>query len=117
MMGGRIWLDSQLGRGSRFQFTAKLKFPGDDAIDALSASSLDLCGVRVLIVDDNATNRRILREMLSQRGATTSDVDCGEQALLELLAARAANTPFDLILTDMHMPNMDGIRLGRVHTI
>jgi signal transduction histidine kinase/CheY-like chemotaxis protein len=109
MMGGRIWLDSEPGRGSRFHFNARLKFP--DAVGAQSLADFDLRGVRVLIVDDNATNRRILREMLNRRQAETCDAESGEQALLELLTAKQAGMPYDLILTDMHMPDMDGIGL------
>ena len=67
--------------------------------------------MRVLIVDDNATNRRILRELLTRYEMRTCDVAGGEQALAELLVASASADPYQLILTDMHMPNMDGFGL------
>jgi two-component system sensor histidine kinase/response regulator len=70
-----------------------------------------LRGVKVLIVDDNKTNRRILGGMLKRWEMRSEAVEGGEQALEELHAARAAGDPFGLILTDMHMPNMDGFSL------
>jgi CheY-like chemotaxis protein/HPt (histidine-containing phosphotransfer) domain-containing protein len=70
-----------------------------------------LRGMRVLIVDDNATNRKILQGMLRRWELRTRDVESGEQALAELLSGRAAGDPYRLILTDMHMPNMDGFEL------
>jgi len=111
VMGGKIWLDSQLGRGSRFHFTARLKFPAGNSGAEVHQASIDLRGVRILIVDDNTTNRRILREMLSRREAKTCDVESGEQALAELLSGKKDGHPYDLILTDMHMPKMDGMGL------
>jgi two-component system sensor histidine kinase/response regulator len=70
-----------------------------------------LSGVRVLIVDDNRTNRRILEEMLKRWEMKPTVVEGGEEALTELLRAQAAATPYVLVLTDMHMPKMDGFRL------
>jgi CheY-like chemotaxis protein len=70
-----------------------------------------LRGLRVLVVDDNRTNRRILEGMLGRWEMKPTSVESGEQALAQLSSARAAAEPYALILTDMHMPMMDGFRL------
>ncbi len=109
MMGGRIWVESEVGRGSQFHFTARLGVT--DAKDLKVGSSAPpeiLRGVKVLIVDDNRTNRRILEGMLTHWGMKPDSAEDGEKALAQLSAAREAGTPYRLILTDMHMPKMDG---------
>ena len=110
MMGGRIWLESDVGRGSKFHFTAQ--FLGAARLsepEALSNEHLD--GLRVLIVDDNRTNRRILREILKRSNLRTTEVESGEEALAELLSGQQAGDPYRLVLTDMNMPNMNGFML------
>ena len=77
-----------------------------------SASPLILEGLKVLIVDDNATNRRILHTIVARWGMKPTSVCDGEQALDELSAADRIDEAYDLVLTDMHMPNMDGFRLA-----
>lgn len=112
MMGGKIWVESGSGQGSAFHFTARLRKAqvNSTAIGAIT-STVSLRGVRVLVVDDNRTNRRILEGMLKRWETIVTSVEGGEEALEQLAAAREAGKPYGLILTDMHMPKMDGFAL------
>jgi signal transduction histidine kinase/DNA-binding response OmpR family regulator len=111
MMDGKIWLESEVGRGSHFHFTAKLTTADKTEEAGQIAPPEILRGVRVLVVDDNRTNLRILTGMLNRWEMCTNSVEGGEEALAELSAARNAENPYELIVTDMHMPNMDGFAL------
>jgi PAS domain S-box-containing protein len=110
LMNGRIWVESQVGKGSVFHFTACFGISQGEHADA---ASLDLDGVRVLVVDDNATNRLILREILTRRGAEVHEACGGKEALSEVERARAHGTPHRLILLDCRMPEMDGFEVAR----
>jgi PAS domain S-box-containing protein len=111
MMGGKIWMESEGGKGSRFHFTTRMTSQGDPVVVGSIAPPELLRSVKVLVVDDNRTNRRILDGMLERWEMNSTSVECGDEALVEISKAQIAGKPYELILTDMHMPQMDGFEL------
>lgn len=112
MMGGKIWVESEVGHGSQFHFTVRLGVADTKEIKVGTIALPELLlGVKVLVVDDNSTNRRILEGMLLRWHMKPTPVDSGAAALAQLSAALEAGEPYPLILTDMHMPEMDGFAL------
>ena len=112
LMSGTVDVKSEIGRGSTFSFTAVLQSDPQPAT-TISREVARLDGVRVLIVDDNATNRLILREMLAKERAQTSEASSGEAALAELERARTVGNPYRVMLLDYRMPGMDGAEVAR----
>ncbi len=115
LMGGRIWVDSTLGKGSTFHCAVQLSVQTTPPPSKMSGT-LDLTGVSCLVVDDYPTNRLILRETLFGWGASVVEADSGEQAMDALETAKRSETPFDLLLLDCRMPGMDGFEvIERIH--
>jgi signal transduction histidine kinase/CheY-like chemotaxis protein/ligand-binding sensor domain-containing protein len=111
LMDGRIWLESEVGQGSVFHFTARFGRPGEASEAAQSEHPADLRGLRVLIVDDNATNRLILEQMLISWRMRPHVASGAADALRQLREASQTGQPFPLILTDANMPDVDGFTL------
>jgi PAS domain S-box-containing protein len=108
LLGGRIWFESEEGHGSAFHFTARFGLQASPVARQSPLLPSDVIGLRVLVVDDNATNRRILQEQLTRWEMKPTVVDSGSTALKCLNIAAKEQAPFELILLDVQMTEMDG---------
>jgi PAS domain S-box-containing protein len=113
LMGGRLWVDSVVGQGSTFSFTVCFGWQEAPLMPSRQAELAHLRNLPVLVVDDNATSRRLLEEILRRWGMQPTAVESGPAALTVMAEAAQAGTPFVLGLIDAMMPEMDGYTLAQ----
>ncbi|HWF02642.1 MAG TPA: response regulator [Candidatus Angelobacter sp.] len=111
MMGGRVWVESEPGKGSIFHFSARFEVSSAPVEHTVNMAREALRGMRALIVDDNSTNRSILLETLLRWKMCPELAESGVTALAMLRRSVMENSPYSMVIVDRHMPDMDGFML------
>ncbi len=114
MMGGRLEVASEVGKGSEFSFTLQLPVETSVPKPLPAAGAVKLKDLTMLVVDDNSSNRRIVREMLAAAEVTVREAADAEAGLAALLEAARAGTPYALVILDAQMPGKDGFQLAEI---
>jgi len=110
LMKGQIWVESQVDHGTTFKFTCELGIAPES--ESKFESEISLRGLHVLVVDDNETNRKILNQMLSKWELDVTLAADGKTAMETAIQRNHEGRPFDLVITDLHMPGMDGFEVA-----
>lgn len=112
LMGGTVWVESEMGKGSSFHFTARFGRQLQTIVEE-HAEPIAAEGLLALVVDDNATNLAVLEELLSNWRMRPKGVNGGREALAEMEAAAARGAPYRLVLLDSRMPDLEGLEVAR----
>jgi len=112
LLGGTIRMESKVGRGSIFRFTARFELSARPHLKLASVNEDRLKGMQALVVDDNATNRQILNEILGHWGMNVAAASSGPEALIQMKDKKRSGIPLNLAIIDANMPDMDGFTLA-----
>lgn len=113
LMGGELGCDSELGKGATFYFSVDLKVSESGDVGLINSVN-GLVGYRVLVIDDNATNRAIVANQTRRWGMKSAVSPSGTEGLVELKRAYLKGTPYDFTVLDMHMPDLNGLEVARI---